>query len=124
MLPVQRLANCAGWDASRSRQQHFYSFRHHAITKLLENPDVSEETAKAIAGHISHRMEKRYSHIRIQQKRAAIAVLSRIEPDSAAAPISQQPQLTNGDVVAMLKDLPAEIVIAKIKAGPCHFNIA
>jgi integrase len=55
-----------------------YSFRHHAITKLLENPDVSEETAEAIAGHISARIKKRYSHVRLEAKRAAVDALGRI----------------------------------------------
>lgn len=64
----------AGVDVS------FYSFRHHAITKLLENPDVSDETAEAIAGHISERMKKRYSHTRLHVKRAAIEALERIAP--------------------------------------------
>lgn len=59
-----------------------YSFRHHAITKLLENPDVSEETAEAIAGHISHRMKKRYSHTRMEVRRAAVEALGRIAPQS------------------------------------------
>jgi hypothetical protein len=73
-------------------------------------------------GHISHRMKKRYSHIRIEQKRAAIAGLSRICAEQPTAPVSQQARLTNGDVVAMTKDFPVETVIAKIKAGPCRFN--
>jgi integrase len=59
-----------------------YSFRHHAITKLLENPKVSDETAEAIAGHISARMKKRYSHTRIEVKRAAVEALERIAPKS------------------------------------------
>jgi integrase len=59
-----------------------YSFRHHAITKLLENADVSEQTAEAIAGHISERMKKRYSHTRIEVKRAAVDALERIGPKS------------------------------------------
>jgi hypothetical protein len=99
-----------------------YSFRHHAITKLLENQDVSEETAEAIAGHISHAMKKRYAHIRDERKRAALASLSRIHLEETPPPVSQQSSLTNGDVIAMLKDLPQEIVIAKIKAGPCRFH--
>jgi len=90
-----------------------YCLRHHAITKLLENPDVSEETAEAIAGHIFHRMKKRYSHIRIEQKRAALAGLSRICAEEPIVPVSQQSRLTNGDVVMMMKDFPPEIVIAK-----------
>lgn len=62
-----------------------YSFRHHAITKLLENPKVSEETAEAIAGHISQRMKKRYSHVRIEVRRSAVEALERIAPKSVKA---------------------------------------
>ena len=63
-------------------QISFYSFRHHAITKLLENPDVSDETVEAIAGHVSERMKKRYSHTRLHVKRAAVEALERIRPQS------------------------------------------
>lgn len=69
-----------------------YSFRHHAITKLLENPDVSEETAEAIAGHISHRMKKRYSHTRIEVRRAAVEALERIGPQSVHPSVSRWKQ--------------------------------
>lgn len=64
-----------------------YSFRHHAITKLLENPDVSDETSEALAGHISSRMKKRYSHTRLSVKRAAVEALGKIGPRSASLPI-------------------------------------
>jgi hypothetical protein len=30
-----------------------YDLRHHAITSLLENPKISDQTAEALAGHIS-----------------------------------------------------------------------
>jgi integrase len=69
-----------------------YSFRHHAITKLLENPDVSEETAEAVAGHISHRMKKRYSHTRIEVRRAAVQALERIAPQSVRMPVKNSSQ--------------------------------
>jgi integrase len=52
-----------------------YDLRHHAITVLLENSEVSDETAEAIAGHISREMKKQYSHIRIEARRAAVEVL-------------------------------------------------
>jgi integrase len=52
-----------------------YDLRHHAITVLLENPDVSEETVEAIAGHISPAMKKRYAHIRIEARREAVMAL-------------------------------------------------
>jgi integrase len=61
-----------------------YSFRHHAITKLLENPEVSEATVEALAGHVSHRMKKRYSHTRLQVKRAAVEALERIAVKAVA----------------------------------------
>jgi integrase len=69
-----------------------YTFRHHAITKLLEAPDVSEETAEAIAGHISHRMKKRYSHCRLEVKRAAVEALQRIAPQSIPPPDKKNPK--------------------------------
>lgn len=55
-----------------------YDLRHHAITALLENPRVSEQTAEDIAGHISARMKKRYSHIRIEAKRQAVESIAPI----------------------------------------------
>jgi integrase len=54
-----------------------YDLRHHAITKLLEDPKVSDETAESIAGHISAKMKKRYSHTRLAVKMAALRRLER-----------------------------------------------
>jgi integrase len=53
----------------------FHDLRHHAITELAES-GASEQTIKAIAGHVSERMLKRYSHIRLEAKRAALQGLS------------------------------------------------
>lgn len=52
-----------------------YDLRHHSITVLLENPECSEETAEAVAGHISREMKKRYSHVRIDARRKAVEAL-------------------------------------------------
>lgn len=52
-----------------------YDCRHCAITNLLQNPDVSEETVKAIAGHVSPEILKTYSHIRLEVKQAALDAL-------------------------------------------------
>src|SRR6185312_12431401 len=61
-----------------------YDLRHHAITALLENPDVSEQTVEDIAGHVNPKMKKRYSHIRMEYKRAAVdAILGK--------PLKKQP---------------------------------
>ncbi len=64
-----------------------YDLRHHAITSMLENPDISEETVEDIAGHVSRRMKKRYSHIRMEYKRAAVdAMLPGQRPSSKRKP--------------------------------------
>ncbi|HWR36357.1 MAG TPA: hypothetical protein VN622_10860 [Clostridia bacterium] len=53
-----------------------YDLRHHAITKLMEDPEISEQTVEEMAGHaLSSRMKKRYSHIRLKPKAAAAAKL-------------------------------------------------
>ena len=55
-----------------------HDLRHQAITRLLENPKVSEETVKSIAGHVSKKILERYSHIRINVKRDALATISPV----------------------------------------------
>lgn len=59
-----------------------YDLRHHAITRLMEDPDISERTVEEMAGHaLSSRMKKRYSHIRMKPKAAATAKLElRLPP--------------------------------------------
>jgi len=54
-----------------------YDLRHHAITRLLENPDISEQTVKDIAGHVSKHILERYSHIRMAKKRDALDALCK-----------------------------------------------
>ena len=60
--------------------------RHTFISRLAENPNVSEQTIKALAGHVSRQMLERYSHIRSQAKQAAIQALEQaaIEPNLQA----------------------------------------
>jgi integrase len=53
----------------------FYDARHSFVTRLAENPAVSEETIRQLAGHVSPRMLSRYAHIRAQARRDAIASL-------------------------------------------------
>lgn len=55
-----------------------YDLRHHALTTLLENPNISERTIMDIAGHVSRKMLERYSHIRLQRKRAALDALESL----------------------------------------------
>lgn len=52
-----------------------HDLRHHAITKLAESSEASEQTVMAIAGHVSREMLEHYSHIRQQAKRKAVESL-------------------------------------------------
>lgn len=104
----KRMTTAAGLQSFR-----MYDLRHHAITELLENPEVSEETAESIAGHISHAMKRRYSHVRIETKRAAVNLMNRS---------IRVAELMNEDVIALLAEFPAEIVTAKIQASACRFD--
>lgn len=55
----------------------WHDLRHTFVSRLAENPNVSEETIRALAGHVSQRMMQRYSHIRTHAKQAAIATLEQ-----------------------------------------------
>jgi integrase len=63
----------------------WHDCRHSFISRLAENPHVSQETIKSLAGHVSKRMLERYSHIRTQAKRDAIVVLDGRNSDLAWA---------------------------------------
>jgi integrase len=57
----------------------FHDLRHTALTKMAE-ADAPESTMKALAGHMSRAMLERYSHIRMQAKRAAVESLTLAKP--------------------------------------------
>lgn len=66
------------WRTARKQSQvacRWHDMRHTFISRLLEQPGVSESTAKALAGHISARVLERYSHIRVGAKRRAIEAM-------------------------------------------------
>ena len=67
----RRLTREAGLKGLR-----FHDLRHHAITELAESDEVSEQTIMAIAGHVSPRMLRHYSHVRQEAKRKALDALS------------------------------------------------
>ena len=70
---------------------------------------------EAIAGHVSHRMKKRYSHVRIEVRRAAVQAMSN--------PIAAPTELHNQDVRTMLDmGLSADTVAAKISTSACRFD--
>jgi integrase len=68
-----------------------YDCRVQAITKLLSDPKVSPQVSKEIAGHISQRMQDRYSIQQFSTKKAALDGLE------APAPTPTEPK---GHVIA------------------------
>ena len=57
----------------------WHDLRHTFISRLAENASTSEQTIRALAGHVSRQMLERYSHIRSQAKQAAIRTLEHHE---------------------------------------------
>jgi len=107
-----------------------YDLRHTAITRLCEDPNVSEETIESIAGHITHGMKKRYSHVRVEARRAALAGLvpERLDPAYMVGKQESGPQkagkpMTNEQVLALVEaQLPAKVIVAKIEGAPGAFD--
>jgi integrase len=68
------------WDRVRQSvglNYRWHDLRHTFVTRLAENPGVSEETIRSLAGHVSRRMLERYSHIRTRAKEEAIRALEQ-----------------------------------------------
>jgi integrase len=69
--------NTAQEKAGLKIHYRWHDLRHSFITRLLENPKISEHTVLALAGHVSKKMLERYSHIRKNAKCEAIRELER-----------------------------------------------
>jgi integrase len=68
-------------------QLRMYDLRHHIITRLLEDENVSERTVIELAGHVSRAMLDRYSHIRMATKKDALEGLAKKSAASVRAPL-------------------------------------
>jgi len=53
----------------------WHDLRHTFVSRLAESPSISEQTIRALAGHVSRQMLEHYSHIRSHAKQAAIRCL-------------------------------------------------
>jgi integrase len=76
----------------------FHDLRHCAITSLAER-GAADSTIMAIAGHVSRKMLKRYSHARMEAKRTAMGTLANsgkmvgydTNQDTNALPLNARP---------------------------------
>ena len=67
------------WDRIRRKagvSGRWHDNRHTLITELAES-GAGDETIMEIAGHVSRQMLSRYSHIRMEAKRKALAEVDR-----------------------------------------------
>jgi integrase len=81
-----------GWLEACKRagvRYRWHDLRHSFVTRLAERPEVSEQTIRALAGHVSNQMLQHYSHIRSQAKQAAIMAL---EEDAIQPVLTQHGQ--------------------------------
>ena len=63
-------------------QGRWHDNRHTFITGLAESGEAGDETIRDIAGHVSRRMLKHYSHIGMEAKRRAVDSLVSIQRKS------------------------------------------
>ena len=94
-----------------------HDMRHSFISRLAENPNVSEQTIKALAGHVSRQMLERYSHIRSEAKQAAIQALEQ----PSIGPILRETGHKNGHTEANA-DKCAEAISLKTVGGPARIR--
>jgi integrase len=80
-----------GIDPTPFPRLRFHDLRHHSITRLAES-GASDQVIMAIAGHLSPKMTKHYSHIRDRAKRAAVEALSGYLPKEKTAEESKTVQ--------------------------------
>ena len=71
----------------------FHDLRHTAISALGE-AGAPDRVIIDIAGHVSPRMLRRYSHIQLEAKRAAIQALSNRPQIVTSAGVSEKPNVT------------------------------
>ncbi len=77
--------------------------RWHIVADDIKPP--SEQTIMAIAGHVSRKMLERYSHIRMEAKRAALEALTGRKPEGYG---------TVGDSIPVYTDLSSMNIIDRV----------
>jgi hypothetical protein len=88
----------------------FHDLRHHAITELAES-QASEQTIMAIAGHVSTKMLRHYSHVRLEAKRIALDGISSTSRKSTQSKASGEGYVTNNDTNASAPPIPVPQVV-------------
>jgi hypothetical protein len=78
MVQIYRAARAILKDAGLSHL-HPYDMRSHAITRLLSDPNVSDQMYTEIVGHVGNAMKRRYSKQRMENKRGAMDAMCKTQ---------------------------------------------
>jgi len=79
-------------DKAGLKGLRFHDLRHHVITRLVES-GAPDGVIMSLVGHVDRRMLDRYSHVRLEAKRAALSALSQTN-----RPTDQSQKPTSSDV--------------------------
>lgn len=85
------------WNNARIEAKvkcRWHDLRHTFVSRMAEG-QASDATIMALAGHLSRKMMERYSHVRNEAKRQAIAALDRPRPQGSPQNPPQQKQETD-----------------------------
>jgi integrase len=91
----------------------WHDLRHTFVSRLAENANISEQTIRSLAGHVSRHMLEHYSHIRSEAKQAAIRCLE----EQASTPVLGETGHRIGHSPASEKT-PTEAISLETNGGP------
>ena len=80
------------WTAAREKAKvkcRWHDMRHTFVSRMAEG-HASDATIMALAGHVSRKMMERYSHVRGEAKRSAVAMLDK--PRAEKKPVRRAKQ--------------------------------
>lgn len=90
-----------------------YDLRHHALTKLYEQPDVAEQVSVEIAGHEDSKMKMTYGHARMKVKARALRAIevkpgAPHQPEMSFGPAEAGPETPPSQAKEKLPKMPPE----------------
>jgi hypothetical protein len=82
-----------------------YDMRSHAITKLLSDPNVSDQMYTEIVGHVGAAMKRRYSKQRMENKRGAMDAMCKTQVELCELEVESEVEARTQTVIPKLGDL-------------------
>ena len=96
-------------EKGRARRARFHDLRRTAISAHGE-AKVPDRVIMDIAGHVSARMLRRYSHIQLEAKRAAIQALSIRPQNVTLEGVSEGGNATKPAEIGELESVPGQVI--------------